>query len=159
MDLLTTYTHHSELQVFTTPLMISTIHITTAPPKPFSSLLCLQQLFPSNGFWQWGLFSFPRSRRYRPENIPQMNSFPTVNSTKASSPLSLPCRAQLNYQPSTNWVPDWGPFHTNLLVFSSQTDFQLTIELLRVRVRVTLRLTVYRQSVRLGDKPLDTHDH
>jgi hypothetical protein len=28
----------------------------------------------------------------------------------------------------------------------------------RVRVRVTLRLAIYRQSVRLGDKPLKTHD-
>jgi hypothetical protein len=28
----------------------------------------------------------------------------------------------------------------------------------RVRVRVTLRLVVYRQLVRLGDKPLETHD-
>jgi hypothetical protein len=28
----------------------------------------------------------------------------------------------------------------------------------RVRVRVTLRWAVYRQSVRLGDKPLETHD-
>jgi hypothetical protein len=28
----------------------------------------------------------------------------------------------------------------------------------RVRVRVSLRLTVYRQSVRLRDKPLETHD-
>jgi hypothetical protein len=28
----------------------------------------------------------------------------------------------------------------------------------RIRVRVTLRLAVYRQSVRLGDKPLETHD-
>jgi hypothetical protein len=27
-----------------------------------------------------------------------------------------------------------------------------------VRVRVTLRLAIYRQSVRLGDKPLETHD-
>jgi hypothetical protein len=26
------------------------------------------------------------------------------------------------------------------------------------RVRITLRLAVYRQSVRLGDKPLETHD-
>jgi hypothetical protein len=26
------------------------------------------------------------------------------------------------------------------------------------RVKVTLRLAVYRQSVRLGDKPLETHD-
>jgi hypothetical protein len=29
---------------------------------------------------------------------------------------------------------------------------------LRLSVRVTLRLAVYRQSVRLGDKPLETHD-
>jgi hypothetical protein len=29
---------------------------------------------------------------------------------------------------------------------------------LPVRVRVTVRLTVYRQSVRLGDKPLEDHD-
>jgi hypothetical protein len=28
----------------------------------------------------------------------------------------------------------------------------------RVRVRVTLRLAVYRQSVRLGAKPLETYD-
>jgi hypothetical protein len=28
----------------------------------------------------------------------------------------------------------------------------------RVRVTVTLRLTVYRQSVHLGDKPLETHN-
>jgi hypothetical protein len=27
-----------------------------------------------------------------------------------------------------------------------------------VRVRVSLRLAVYRQSVHLGDKPLETHD-
>jgi hypothetical protein len=28
----------------------------------------------------------------------------------------------------------------------------------QAKVKVTLRLTVYRQSVRLGDKPLETHD-
>jgi hypothetical protein len=28
----------------------------------------------------------------------------------------------------------------------------------RVRIRVTLRLAVYRQSVRLGDNPFETHD-
>jgi hypothetical protein len=37
------------------------------------------------------------------------------------------------------------------------TGFQLP-NLLTVRVRVTLRLALYRQSVRLGDKPLETHD-
>jgi hypothetical protein len=34
--------------------------------------------------------------------------------------------AELN---STDWVPGWWPFHTNLLVFSSQANFQLTTEL------------------------------
>jgi hypothetical protein len=29
-------------------------------------------------------------------------------------------------QLTTNWVPGWRPFHTNLLVFSSQADIQLT---------------------------------
>jgi hypothetical protein len=29
---------------------------------------------------------------------------------------------------------------------------------IKVRVRVTLRLAVYRQSAHLGDKPLETHD-
>jgi hypothetical protein len=57
------------------------------------------------------------------------NPLSTVHSTTAPSLVSLPCRAQLNCQPSTNWI------------------------------RVTLRLAVCRQSVRLGDKPLETHDH
>jgi hypothetical protein len=30
---------------------------------------------------------------------------------------------------SIKWVPGWQPFHTNLPVFSSQADFQLTTEL------------------------------
>jgi hypothetical protein len=30
--------------------------------------------------------------------------------------------------------------------------------IVKVRVRVTLQLAVYRQSVLLGDKPLETHD-
>jgi hypothetical protein len=36
--------------------------------------------------------------------------------------------------------------------------FPLTIVRVRVRVRVTLQLAVYRQSLHLGDKPLETHD-
>jgi hypothetical protein len=53
--------------------------------------------------------------------------------------------------------------------FSSHADFQLTtlaatksslhrLTKLKVKVRVTLGLAVYRQSVRLGVKPLETHD-
>jgi hypothetical protein len=44
MDLLTTYTHNSELQAITAPPLISTIY------KGFSSLLCVHQPFPGNGF-------------------------------------------------------------------------------------------------------------
>jgi hypothetical protein len=62
--------------------------ITTAPAKPFPSLLCLQQPFPSNGFEQWSFFSFPHSGLL------------------------------VNCQPSTNWFPGWRPFHTNLPNFS-----------------------------------------
>jgi hypothetical protein len=45
------------------------LQITRALAKPFSSLLCLQQLFSNNGFQQRRFFSFPRSRRYFPANI------------------------------------------------------------------------------------------
>jgi hypothetical protein len=40
-------------------------------------------------------------------------------------------RADLNPQLSdTYWLPGWQPFHTNVLVFSSQADFHLTLCLL-----------------------------
>jgi hypothetical protein len=44
--------------------------------------------------------------------------------------------------------------HTDVM----QDAGRIIITNLKVRVRVALRLTVYRQSVRLGDKPLETHD-
>jgi hypothetical protein len=50
MDLLTTYTHDSELQAITAPTLISTIQKLLA--NPLSSLLCLHQPFPGNGFKQ-----------------------------------------------------------------------------------------------------------
>jgi hypothetical protein len=54
------------------------------------------------------------------------------DSTIAPYLLSLPCRAQLHFQPSTIWI--------------------------KVKIKVTLRLAVYRQSVYLGVKLLETHD-
>jgi hypothetical protein len=39
-----------------------------------------------------------------------------------------PMQNSLSTDNWTNWVPGWRPFHTNLLVFSSQADFQLTTE-------------------------------
>jgi hypothetical protein len=34
----------------------------------------------------------------------------------------------------------------------------MKFNIIGARVRVTSRLAVYRQSIRLGDKPLETHD-
>jgi hypothetical protein len=50
---------------------------------------------------------------------------------------------------------DWRPSHTYLLLFYLPYRDSTVI---RIKVRVTLRLAVYRQSVRLGDKPLEAHD-
>jgi hypothetical protein len=50
MDLLTVYTHGLELQAITAPPLIVSSQIIIAPAKPFSSLLCLHQPFPGNGF-------------------------------------------------------------------------------------------------------------
>jgi hypothetical protein len=49
MDLLTTYTNYSELQVITGLPLIFTLYKSTAPAKPFSSLL-YHQPFPDSGF-------------------------------------------------------------------------------------------------------------
>jgi hypothetical protein len=67
----------------------------------------LHQPFPGNSFYRRRFFSFTRSG-------------PVVTATHAEL---------LSTNNSTNWVPGWRPFHTNLVVFSSQTDFQLTTDL------------------------------
>jgi hypothetical protein len=48
-----------------------------------------------------------------------------------------------------------------LFQLSVITDFELTKlkAKVRVKIKVTLRLAVYSQSIRLGVKPLETHDH
>jgi hypothetical protein len=50
MDLLTIYTHHSELQEITALPLISTLYKSPQHPLSFSSLLCFKQPFPGNGF-------------------------------------------------------------------------------------------------------------
>jgi hypothetical protein len=47
------------------------------------------------------------------------------------------CAEFLSAGNSTNWVPSWWPFHTNLLVFSSQADFQLLNSLTNRLLHVT----------------------
>jgi hypothetical protein len=44
------------------------------------------------------------------------------------------------------------------ILCSRRCPLASTTELIQVKVKVTLRLAVYRQSVRLGVKPLETHD-
>jgi hypothetical protein len=58
------------------------------------------------------------------------------------------------------WVPELSPApDTSFSLLTTETLNWLNQQLkLRVRVKVTLRLAVYRQSVRLGVKSLETHD-
>jgi hypothetical protein len=69
----------------------------------FSVYYSLHHPFPGNGFCRGRFFSFRRS-----------------------DPLVTAARREfLSTENSTNCIPGWRPFHTNLLVFSWQTDFQL----------------------------------
>jgi hypothetical protein len=61
---------------------------------------------PRNGFYRGRLLSFPHS-----------------------GPLLTAAREELlSTDNSTNWVIGWRPFHTHLVVFSSQADFQPTAD-------------------------------
>jgi hypothetical protein len=79
---------------------LHTLQIITASIEPFSGLMCLQQLFPSNGFQQCRFFGFPCSRRYCPSNIPQLNSLTTANSI-IGPPLKS--SAELTHQLTTSF--------------------------------------------------------
>jgi hypothetical protein len=41
---------------------------------------------------------------------------------------------------------------------ANHLSYESPLALIKVKVKVTLRLAVYRHSVRLGVKPLETHD-
>jgi hypothetical protein len=70
--------------------------------------------------------------------------------------------------PGTGWSSNtpgtWFPFRRILRVaglrwsYSTPPPHGVLTLLSQSRVRVTLRLTVYCRSIRLGDKPLETHD-
>jgi hypothetical protein len=99
MHLLTTYTHHSELQVITALSLISTLYKSSQHLLSFSSLLCLHQPFPSNGFYEWKCFSFTRSGPLVTASHAEFLS--AVNSNIAPFLLSLPYRAQLTGCPNS----------------------------------------------------------
>jgi hypothetical protein len=100
MDLLTTYTHHSELQVITALSVISTFCKSLQHPL---------SLFETSIIVSW--------QRLLTEKKIQLHALSLYLH-------SFSCRTQLNW---LNYCPPgWRPFHTNLLVFSSPPDFQLT---------------------------------
>jgi hypothetical protein len=124
IDLLTTYTHPSELQVITVLSLITAIYKSPAHAK---SPVFIRHFLPpasnsgnSSASCVQAVLSQPRVQN-------------STHSTTAPTHLSLPSRDQLNSQPS----------------------IELTVS---VRVRVTFQLAIYRQSDRLGYKPLETHN-
>jgi hypothetical protein len=117
MDLLTTCTCHSELQVITAPLLISTIH--RSPQHPWS-------LFPA-----CCVFNSCSLATASSSGDSSASHAHVITVQRISHNWTL-VNCRLNCQPSTNWVPGWRLFRTNLVVFSSQTDFQLTTELVNL---------------------------
>jgi hypothetical protein len=114
MGLLNSYTHHSELQVITALSLISTIHISLHTKSSQSSLVSWQRLLTME------IIFFVTAARAK--------LLSAVNSTTAPSLLSLPCRAQLHCETSSNRSG--------------------------VRVRVTLRLAVTANQFVLATSPL-----
>jgi hypothetical protein len=146
MDLLTTYIHHSELQAITAPFLISAFH--KSPQQPLI-------LFPACCVNSRSLTTASNSGDYSASRAH------VITVRRISRNWTL-VNCQLNYraisfqpplQSLTNWVSEWRPFRVSLLVFSLQVDIQLTTELVKVKVKVTLQLAVYRQSIRPGVKP------
>jgi hypothetical protein len=101
MDLLTTYTHDSEIQEITAPQLIITAHINLFLAWCVFTSHCLSEASNSGD-------SSASCSQVHPSQIPAQNSA------------------------STGWIK------------------------VKVKVKVTLRLAVYRQSVFLGAKPLET---
>jgi hypothetical protein len=61
LDLLThLYTPLGTASNYSAIASLFTLQITAAPVKHFSSMMCFQQPFPTNGFYQWTFFSFPQ---------------------------------------------------------------------------------------------------
>jgi hypothetical protein len=105
MDFLITYMHHSELQVITAPLLTATIQRSPQHLLSLFAACCVNSrslTTASNS----GDSSASRAQVL-------LTQPPVQNST------------DYYWQLIINWIPGRRPFHTNLLVFSSQADFQL----------------------------------
>jgi hypothetical protein len=103
---------------------LNTLQITTAPLRVFPAWVVLEQRLLAMKILQLRALKSLLSGEYHENKL-----LSTVNWTISPTFLSLPCGIRLNCQPSTYRVPSWWPFHFSLLVFSSQTDIQLTTEL------------------------------
>jgi hypothetical protein len=99
MNLLTPYTHHSELQVITALLVISTLCKT--PQYPLSLFPACLVFISRSPATASNSDNSSVSRSQVLFKAVRAELLSTVNSTIAPSLLSLPCRAQLNCQPST----------------------------------------------------------
>jgi hypothetical protein len=129
MDLLTTYIRHSELNVITEMSLISTLYKSPQHTLILFQACCIfnsHLLAMASSSWDSSASRAHVVTVWLISRILVLVNCQINHSAICSQPI---CRARLNCQPSTNWVPGWQPFNANLLVFFSQADFQLTTEL------------------------------
>jgi hypothetical protein len=145
LDLLNTYIHHSELQVITVPLLISTIHRSPQHPLSHFPASCVFNSRSLTTASNSGDSSASRAHVVTVRRISRNWTLVDcqVNSRAFSSQPSLQSSTQLNsltHQPTTS-------LHFTSLHFTSLNWTELHSVKVRVKVKVTLRLAVYRQSV------------
>jgi hypothetical protein len=78
MNLLTTYTHDSELQAITAPPLISTIHKSPQHPFTFSQLSVSSPAATWQRHQQWGFLSFTRSSPLFTDSHKELSSKPRL---------------------------------------------------------------------------------
>jgi hypothetical protein len=103
MDLLTTYTHHSELQVITALSVISTLYkLLQHPLSLFQPAVFISRSLAkaSNS----GDSSASRAQVLSSQPPVQTSALNRQVTTIVQSLINFPCRAQLNCQHSTNWT-------------------------------------------------------
>jgi hypothetical protein len=120
MDLLTTYTNHSEIQVISALSLICTIH------RSSQHIAC--RVFSSHSLAtasNSGDSSASHAQVLPVQRISSNRTLSIINSAITLSVLSLPCRAQLNCQPPTELDSESQLLYANQFV-SAPSPLRLT---------------------------------
>jgi hypothetical protein len=104
---------------------LHTLQISTAPSKPFPTLLCPHQRIPDNGFWQWRFFSFMRTGSVFRASGAELNSQRKTNSQAGDhfTPTSYSSLHMLTFK----WLGQIRAEQSRALAYCRQTASTATL--------------------------------